>query len=313
MAKSFRDPRAVMVSAAALGIAAGVALGTTVIAPNLPEPDALNAVEAPQEELRDTRLVNEQLASQLAAANEVMVPLVGQLVSADLAGRPVLVLSSAQARRGDLDSLNLLLADAQAVPAGHIRLLEDFFDIDRADELSSLVASLLPAGAQLSTQYLDAGTHAGQALAAALLLDPDTTEPLASTEDRATLLSTLKEAGFIDYQEGSILPAQGVLFVDSDSEVGYPAEILANVVGAFDEQGARTVLAAHYDAAQPDHCLDIIRSGRSSVGSPAISTVDSIANEFARVAAIRALAEQFDGGHGHYGASRSAQGFQPEP
>ena len=59
-----------------------------------------------------------------------------------------------------------MLNQAGAIDAGTITLEDSFFSQDGADQLKSIVANTLPAGAQLSETQLDPGTHAGEALGA---------------------------------------------------------------------------------------------------------------------------------------------------
>ena len=87
--------------------------------------------------------------------------------------------------------------------------------------------------------------HAGEALSAALSKD-ESGQPRASVEDREFLLDTLAEAGFIEYQPGSVIAADGavVLAGAGDGEQSFGRDALENFAGAFRTQGPALVVAS---------------------------------------------------------------------
>lgn len=297
-----------LVAGLGFGVAAGVALGALVLAPNISGGQVGTADDAIRTEHQKTVQDNRILSAQADSGDKMVEGFAPDVVSGTLKDRPVLVIATSDAAEGDVAGVEKLLESAGSRSAGRIELTQNFFIQDKADELKSLVATTLPAGASLSKDAMDAGTHAGEALAAAVMLNPTTTEPLASVEDRAALLQTLRKAEFLTYKDGTILPAQAVVVVSGKGTGGYGADTLAHFANAFEEVGKSTVLAAPVEQAAPEGAIGKLRGDKSEV-----TTVDSINRAWARTAAVLATAEQLSGGAGSYGAAESAEADAPKP
>lgn len=310
MAKRRSGRGGVLVAGLGLGVAAGVALGTLVLAPNIPSEnnsavEASAAAEPPTKqspEAEEGHAPDQEGWSQ--PDDDAVAALGPALVAGSLEERPVLVVRTADSDESGTDRLAELAGQAGAVDAGRIVLTEKFFDRESADELRSLADNSLPAGAELSAKSTSSGMHAGELLAAALLLDPDSAEPQASTEDRQLVLTTLREAGFIEYEEGTIRPAQGVLLATGDSAEPPAAAEFAEALKAG---GAATVVTGPRTSAD-DGVIAVLREEGSQV-----STVDTAEQSWARVSAVLALAEQMGGGAGAYGLGDGADGTVPTP
>lgn len=288
------------------GIAAGVALGTLVLAPNMPEGSASNAGEL--EAATERADIAE---AQAASADSVVADLAAGAVTDTLTDRPVLVFRTADAVEEDVAGIEKLLADAAAVNAGTIALTEAFLSADGADQLKSIVANTLPAGAQLSEDRLDPGIHAGEALGSALLLDPESGDEQASSEERGLLLRALRDAGLIAYEDGSILPAQVAVVItgDSDGTSGLEARTLADFVGALDTRGNGAVLAGRIHTAADTGAVGLVRATPDN----GVSTVDSVDRAVGRMATVLAVREQLEGQTGAYGSAESAEAASPAP
>lgn len=287
------------------GVAAGVALGALVLAPSMdgvPTAGGNNDNSDYEKAVQDKEIARAQANSSDSVVREFS----SETVRDTLSNRPVLVISTPDAADGDIRGLQSLLHSAGAQKAGHLKLTQDFFTQDKADELKSIVANTLPAGAELSEDKISPGTHAGQALGAAMLMNPDDAQPLASVDDRAQLLQALRKAGFIDYEDGTMRPAQAVLLVTGSEKEGYATETLGTFAEAIDEVGNNTVVAGRVEQAAPDGVIGSLRGADSH-----ISTVDSVDRSFARMAAVLAVAEQLDGGDGAYGSAASAEAAAP--
>lgn len=288
------------------GIAAGVALGTLVLAPNMPEGSASNAGEL--EAATERADIAE---AQAASADSVVADLAAGAVTDTLTDRPVLVFRTADAVEEDVAGVEKLLADAAAVNAGTILLADSFLSADGADQLKSIVANTLPAGAQLSEDRLDPGIHAGEALGSALLLDPESGDEQASSEERGLLLRALRDAGLIDYEDGSILPAQVAVVITGDSggTSGLEARTLADFVGALDTRGNGAVLAGRIHTAADTGAVGLVRATPDN----GVSTVDSVDRAVGRMATVLAVREQLEGQTGAYGSAESAEAASPAP
>lgn len=296
-----------IVAGLGFGLAAGIALGTLFIAPTLTAgeehgapPEANDAAEAPVSE-------REQIAvAQLEAADTLVEHLAPPALEGRLNDRPVLILRTADAEEDHATGLMALTESAGGLNAGTITLTPKFFSPAGADELKTIAATTLPAGAELSTDTLDSGTHAGQLLGAALLLDPETGEERASSEDRALVLQSLRDAGFIDYPDGTILPAQAVVMVTGSASDELTVDNQLAFITALQGSGAATVAAGPAEAAADDAFLGRLRAAEGPV-----STVDSINLAWARTAAVLAAAEQIAGSGGDYGVAAAADAFHP--
>lgn len=300
------------------GVAAGVAFGALVLAPNMPgDPGAgdVDRAAVSQAQLDEAERLAEISAAQIEVSDEAVAQLLPAVLTDTLAQRPVLILSTADAAAEDVDAVRWLLGMAAADDAGHIGLTEKFLSRDHADELNTLVTTTLPAGAQLSEDSLAPGAHAGEALGSALMLDPVTAEPLASIADRAVVLQSLRDAGFINYPDGTILPAQVIVVItgssDGSGEEAFAADALANFTVALDDRGTGVVLAGRVEAAADKGALGLVRADEAA--SAAVSTVDSLAREFARGATVLAVAEQLAGEAGAYGTAEEAAAAMPDP
>jgi hypothetical protein len=294
------------------GVAAGVLLGTLVIAPNMPEGSNPGSGAARQElEAAGTRA--DIAEAQAASADSVVGELAGPAVEGTLADRPVLLIRTADAQEEDVAGVRRLLADAAAVSAGALTLGEQFFTAEGADQLKSIVANTLPAGTQLSEDRLDPGLHAGEALGSALLLNPETGEEQATSEERGLLLRALRDGGFLDYEDGTILPAQVIVVVTGDSdgggEAGLAARNLADFVSALDARGNGAVLAGRIRTAADTGAVGLLRANPQN----GVSTVDSVGRAVGRMATVLAVREQLAGESGSYGSAGSAEAASPAP
>ncbi|WPF67129.1 MULTISPECIES: copper transporter [unclassified Corynebacterium] len=219
------------------GVALGSALGAYVLAPvDHTDDKAVAAAEADAQ----------RSAEEARASNDV----VGSLAPAALAGsldqRPVLIFATNDAAERAV-AVRDWLNQAGAIDAGQINLESRFTDQEGADSLKTIVTNTLPAGAQLSENSLDPGTHAGEALGSALMLNPETGEPQSTVDERADLLTALRDAGFLSYASGTILPAQGIVVL-SGHEEGFAEHSLESFAAALHTRGNAVTRASDPDS-----------------------------------------------------------------
>ena len=88
--------------------------------------------------------------------------------------------------------------------------------------MKDTVSTSLPADVQLDPERREPGRQAGQALAPVLELDKDGGER-ASAADRKLLLEALKGGGFVEYEEGTLRPAAGIVIVGNHGTVSRAA------------------------------------------------------------------------------------------
>lgn len=311
------SPKSLIITGLGFGAALGIALGTLVIAPNMDSGSGPGGESTSEVREKYGKLVleNSIAEAQLDSADSVMGDLGRYVVDGSLAQRPVMVVSMPDADDADVKAVKDLLGSADSTDAGSIKLTEKFVAQESADKLLSLVTTTLPAGAKLDKKKIDSGTHAGQALAAGLMMDAETTEPLASVDDRATLLRALRDAGYIDYKDGTILPAQAVVVVgggmtpgeeDDSAAAKYAIDTTVNFLEGFDSVDTAMVYAGRVESAGDDGVLDKLRADKTK-----ISTVDSIDHPVSQMASVLAVKEQLDGGHGVYGSAANAESAAP--
>ena len=228
------------------GSALGLALGALVLAPAMPGSVDLGFSDSKAGTSDDAqRDDSDRAAAQIEAdsANTLLAQESATIVSGALQEVPVSIVRTAAADDEDVEAVRWLLNAAGAADSGTITLTERFTDQASADELSSIVANTLPAGAQLSVQERSPGTHAGESLAAVLFGGGAAGRPTALDEERALVLETLRSAQFIEYN-GAIAPAGALVIVDGPSRGGdFGAKVLGDFAQALASEGS-TVLAS---------------------------------------------------------------------
>lgn len=251
------------------GIALGVALGSLLIAPAIngaledgPFSEAKHndgASEAGTDAAEARPSEAEAAERQSADANTLLAGSSTRLVSGALKDVPVTVIRTADAADEDVAAVRWLANAAGATKSGAITLTDKFLDRESADELSSIIANTLPAGAQLSVDNLSPGTHAGESLGAALGLDTSTGGGTATASDRELVLDALKQAGFIEV-DGQVEPAGAIVVVAGDAAAdgkdGFAAQTLTDFTAGLNGSTA-AVLATRGAAPDKDAIADV--------------------------------------------------------
>lgn len=304
-----------------LGAAAGVAFSCYLLVPNLaggiPGVSAEGFHGIGSQGARSSGGGDDeqaQLAKEQAdAADSAVSGLAEKAVEGKLSNKAVMVVSTADASQQDVDNVKWLLQKSGANDAGHIQLTGSFTDQEQSEQLTKLITNTLPAGASLARGNQHPGTYVGQALGSALLNKGQDHKPIASTEDRAAMLKALKEKDFIDYQDGTIRPADGIVFVVGDSDGSgtgdFSAQLEAMMAKEFDSLGSGAVVAGQLPSADEAGVLGRLRTNDETGKN--VSTVDSVERTFGRLATVLAMAEQFDGKAGAYGAAANVTAAMP--
>ncbi|ALA68531.1 copper transporter [Corynebacterium lactis] len=203
------------VTGAALGVAVGAALGAYVLNPAGAGIDFGGAAASERDSAKAEAEAQQARADE---ANRILKPVVGEVVKDALADVPTLVIATPDATDEQLKTVAETLKAAGAPDAGVLKLTDKFLSASGADELKDTVATSLPTNVQLDAERRDPGRQAGQALAPVLELGKDGGEQ-ASAADRKLLLESLKGAGFVDYEEGTLRPAAGIVIVGEHGTV----------------------------------------------------------------------------------------------
>lgn len=313
-------------SGLAWGLAGGIALGALVLAPSMaPIADnSFNYIEGSSSDSGSANngknKVDEATQRRAESANALLANTSSKIVEGTLEQRPFMVIRTPDADNDDVDVTSWLAERAGGVVSGEITLTDKFLSAEGADELRSIIATTLPAGAQLSVDNQAPGIHAGESLGSALMYDPAGDQPLATVEDRAVVLQALRDAGFIEYEEGTITPAQGIILITggevdeadadhSEEADAFASTVLADFARGLDSKGDAVVLAGRRGAAAEKGSLALLRADNASK----VSTVDSVDSETGRISTVLALAEQINGGSGAYGSASNANKDMPAP
>lgn len=231
------------------GAALGIALGALVLAPSIPGTadvgfgDHAKGATAAQEAGDDPALRDAQQRAE--AAEDLLAEESVSIVAGALKDVPVTIVRTAAAADEDVEAVRWLLNAAGASDAGELKLTERFTDQSAADELSSIVANTLPAGAQLSVENRAPGAHAGESLSAVLFEDPAKGASRVDAAERTLVLESLQQAGYVDFR-GSVVPARKIVVVDGRRDGSDGGEFAQKMVGDFAEglaSGGTTVLA----------------------------------------------------------------------
>ncbi|MEO5310212.1 copper transporter [Corynebacterium sp. c3Ub_189] len=292
-----------LVAGLGFGAAVGVALGALVIAPNLTTSMADD--DPIREEHRKVVQDNKILQTQNEASDKLVADSGAEMVDGTLSQRPVLIVTTDDANGGDVDAIRKLLKSSDATEAGEIKLTKDFLRPETKDKLLPILKDTAPKKADIKD--LDsAGALGGEVLGTALSLDPESTKPLASVEERADVLQKLRDEGFIDYEDGTIVPAQAIIVVSGNGLRGYPSSALAEFATGLVDVNGSVVLSGRTKQTQDDKALAQVRDQDAE-----LSTVDSTERAVERIAVILATQEQLDGGQGDYGATDTADSALP--
>ena len=292
-----------LVAGLGFGAAVGVALGALVIAPNLTTSMADD--DPIREEHRKVVQDNKILQTQNEASDKLVADSGAEMVDGTLSQRPVLIVTTDDANGGDVDAIRKLLKSSDATEAGEIKLTKDFLRPETKDKLLPILKDTAPKKADIKD--LDsAGALSGEVLGTALSMDRESTKPLASVDELADVLQKLRDEGFIDYEDSTIVPAQAIIVVSGNGLRGYPSSALAEFATGLVDVNGSVVLSGRTKQTQDDKALAQVRDQDAE-----LSTVDSTERAVERIAVILATQEQLDGGQGDYGATDTADSALP--
>lgn len=249
---------------AAVAFAVGIVVGCLGLAPSLAG-SADSRVAGLSTAVAQVRGELEVARAQLRSADSVVLDVGRETLAGTLAERSVMVVYAGGVRDADVTKVRGLLADAGARDAGSMRLREAFF----TPAMKNIASNVLPAGATLSEDKLDVGTHAGEVLGSLVFRSS------ATDEERASGLGTLRNAGFLTYGDGGVKPADAVVLIVGPD---VPTEFLTRFAPALGSRGGGLVVAGDTGSAQ-----FAALQGR-------VVTVDSIDRATGQFAVVRQVA-----------------------
>jgi hypothetical protein len=292
----------VSVIAVFLGIALGVAIGTS----------ALNGavVGDLRRQVSDLKKNDGALAAQnrVLQARSANADLLAQtfgtkIAGAALAKTPVVLLGAPGASKGLKDAIAAQVTAAGGTIAGRLQLSKDFSDPRRANDIRSLATSgLHPIGLQLPTTD-DAGLLAGALLGFVLLGHGQSTDLAQVVAGFGTLNMIKAESSTVASGKLVLLIAPGAL--PAKDEAGKMLLSFGSQLGA----GGPTVVVGDPASDTAGGLVALVRN--DDTAEKAVSTVDDATSPLGQLTVVLTGADTIAGHKGHYGTGAGADGLLP--
>jgi len=291
-----------------LALAIGVALGSGLLSNTL-----LSGLRDDKKEMQNqlNGLTDEKnaLNEKLSAAGEFDALMSPRILKDAVAGKSVVVFRTPDAADDDVEAVTRYVGEAGGSVSGTIELTPQFVDANASEKLLSVVNSpIVPAGRQLSTTLVDQGSQAGDLLGITLLRDRNPAVPAVDDIQRDTVLTTLRDTGFIKYGTERIGPAEAALVVTGGGlgdDAGNRGATVARFAGGLAPRGWGAVVVGRDGSASGTAAVAVIRSVAGL--TEAVSTVDDVDAQSGRITAVLAVQELINGGRpGQFGTGRGA-------
>jgi hypothetical protein len=252
------------------------------------------------------------LNGKLASSNAFDTQMAGRMVHDTLNGKSLVIFRAPDARDEDVDAVYKIVGQAGGAVSGIVTLTQEFVDANSAEKLHSVVnSSVLPAGAQLSTQLVDQGSQAGDLLGIAVLINRDPAVPPVDDAQRDTVLAALRDTGFIGYGNQHIGASNAAVVISGGSlgnDAGNQGVSVARFAAALAPHGSGVILAGRDGSSDGPAAVGVARA--DAAVTPVISTVDDVDAESGRVTAVLGVADLINGGHtGQYGTGHRSTGL----
>lgn len=299
---------AISLAAVFLALAIGVALGSGLLSNTV-----LSGLRDDKQELQNQiNVLTDQrnaLNEKLIAAGEFDAQMSPRILQDAMAGKSVVVFRTPDAADDDVDAVSRMVEQAGGTVTGTVGLTEEFVDANSAEKLLSVVNSpIVPAGAQLSTKSVDQGSQAGDLLGIALLINKDPKVPAVDDQQRDTVLTALRDTGFITYGADRVGAANTALIVTGGGlgdDAGNKGATVARFAAGMAPHGSGTLIAGREGTASGTAAVAVTRSDPALTS--AVSTVDDIDGASGRITTVLALQDLISGGRpGQYGLGQGA-------
>jgi Copper transport outer membrane protein, MctB len=299
---------AISLAAVFLALAVGVALGSGLLSNTV-----LSGLRDDKHELQNQintlTAQKNALNEKLSAAGEFDAQMSPRILRETMPGKSVVVFRTPDAADDDVDAVSRLVGEAGGRVTGTVSLTHEFVDANSAEKLLSVVNSpILPAGAQLSTKFVDQGSQAGDLLGIALLIGKDPAVAPVSDQQRDTVLAALRDSGFVTYGDERIGAANTALIVTGGGlgdDAGNKGATVARFAAGLAPHGSGTVVAGRDGSASGTAAVAVTRSDAGLTA--AVGTVDDVDTESGRLTTVLALHDLINGGRpGQYGIGQGA-------
>lgn len=296
----------ISLAAVFLALAVGVVLGSGVLNDTM-RTGVSEGKAALQKQAGSLSDEKNSLNDRLKAADQFDTLLAGRIVRDALEGKSVVVFRTPDADDADVDAVARLVGQAGGTVTGTVGLTSEFVEAGSAEKLRSVVNSpIVPAGTQLNTALVDQSSQAGDLLGIAVLVNRDPRIEPVGDEARETVLSALRDTGFITYDK--VAPADTALLVTGGAlaeDAGSRGLTVARFAGGLAPHGSGTVLAGRDGSAGGVSAVAVTRADAAI--ADAVSTVDDIDTEAGRITAVLALQSLIGGAvPGKYGVGQGA-------
>ncbi len=299
---------AISLAAVFLALAIGVALGSGLLSNTVLSGlrDDKNELQNQINTLTDDR---NALNEKLNAAGQFDAAMSPRILRDTLGGKSVVLFRTPDAADDDVDALTRMVGHAGGTVTGTVALTQEFVTANSAEKLLSVVNSpIVPAGKQLSTASVDQGSQAGDLLGIALLINRDPKVAAVDDTQRDTVLTALRDTGFISYGDQRIGAANCALIVTGGGlgdDAGNRGATVARFAAGLAPHGSGTVLVGRDGSSSGTAAVAVTRSDAALSG--AVSTVDDVDSESGRITAVLALSDLINGGRaGQYGIGQGA-------
>lgn len=299
---------AISLAAVFLALAIGVALGSGLLSNTVLSglQDDKQDMQVQIDTLTDDR---NALNEKLSAAADFDAQMAPRILRDGMANKSVVIFRSPDASDDDIEGLTRLVSQAGGRVTGTVGLTQEFVDANSAEKLLSVVNSpIVPAGAQLSTASVDQGFKAGDLLGISLLINKDPKVAPVDDTQRDTVLTALRDTGFITYGTERIGAADTALVVTGGplgDDAGNQGASVARFALGLAGHGSGTVLAGRDGSATGTSAVAVTRSDAALTN--AVSTVDDIDTESGRITTVLALSALINGDKpGQFGIGQGA-------
>ena len=245
------------------------------------------------------------LRSEISTNEEFSVIAQPVLVDGLLTDRVVTIVVLPDADGGQVDAVEDAVGTAGGSVGERVTITPSWFDPEQSEVLNRVADNLAKGGRDEDTYDL-----ASQVLAEALLTPGGRLVGEPSTDDAVAVLGSFENEGFISADEDEVTRGDTAIVVGPAGVVPDADVALVPLLGAFDDVGVGTVLAAPLGSDRPDGVIGVLRNSRAD---GVVSSVDRVDTVTGVTVTITALAEQVAGGVGHYGTGEGSDGPAPDP
>lgn len=299
---------AISLAAVFLALAIGVALGSGLLSNTVlsglrdDKQDLQNQIDGLTEQRNALNL-------KLNAAGEFDAQMSPRILRDAMAGRSVVLFRTPDAEDDDVEALSRMVEGAGGTVSGTVSLTPEFVNANSSEKLLSVVNSpIVPAGAQLNTKSVDQGSQAGDLLGITLLVNRDPKAPPVDDQQRDTVLTALRDTGFITYRPDRIGAADTALIVTGGGlgdDAGNKGVTVARFAAGLAPHGSGTVIAGRDGSASGTAAVAVTRSDTALTA--AVSSVDDVGAASGRITTVLALQDLIRGGRpGQYGVGQGA-------